>query len=68
MINMFECRIKNTNMLLWVSILLLLDSGLALWHQNRIEKVLPRWNVRRFAVLEAFIALMLTGLHFWRIR
>jgi hypothetical protein len=65
MIDGFVYRIKSTNMLLWIAILLLLDSGLALWNQNRIEQVFPRWNVRVLAMMEAVAAGMLVGLHAW---
>jgi hypothetical protein len=65
MINMFATGIKNTNMLIWISILLYLDSGLALLSQNRIEKVLPRWNINVIAIIEAVTATILAGIHFY---
>jgi len=65
MIDLFVYRIKSTNMLLWIAILLLFDSGLALWNQNRIEHLFPRWNVRILAILEAVAAGILVGLHVW---
>jgi len=52
-------------MLLWISILLFIDSGLALWNEQRIGKVLPRWNIKYIAVAESLIASLLTILHFW---
>jgi len=52
-------------MLLWISILLFIDSGIALWNEHRIGKVLPRWNIKIIALAESFIAMLLTILHFW---
>lgn len=53
-------------MLLWISILLLLDAGLALWNEHRIKHVLPSWNIKRIAILEGVIAVFLIFFHIWR--
>lgn len=53
-------------MLLWIAILLLIDSGLALWFERRIKRVLPRWNIHVLALTEAAVALLLIALHFWK--
>ncbi|HMP90692.1 MAG TPA: hypothetical protein PJ991_10850 [Kiritimatiellia bacterium] len=52
-------------MMLWIAILLLLDSGFALLFERKIKVVLPRWNINILALLEAGIAGVLIALHFW---
>jgi len=51
-------------MLLWIAILLLIDSSLALWFERRIKLVLPRWNINVLALMEAAVAVLLIALHF----
>lgn len=53
-------------MLIWISIVLLADAALALWHEERLQKLLPNWRIRIYALIEAGLALALAGLHFWR--
>lgn len=51
-------------MLLWLAILLLIDAGLALMFENRVRVILPTWNVKVIALLEALLALGLVVWHF----
>lgn len=51
-------------MLLWIAILLLTDAGLALWFEDRARVILPRWNIKVIALLEALLALGIVAWHF----
>jgi hypothetical protein len=52
-------------MLLWIAIVLLLDAGFALLFENRVRIILPRWNVKIIALLEALLAAILVAWHFY---
>ncbi len=53
-------------MILWIAILLLTDAGFALLSEHRIRSMLPRWNIKSVAFIEAGIALILVAIHFGR--
>jgi len=53
-------------MLIWIAVILLCDAGFALWHERRIERVLPKINIKLFALIEALLGIILTTLHFMR--
>jgi len=44
--------------------MLLVDAGCALLFERRIHALLPRWNIRTIALLEAGIAIALLVWHF----
>ncbi|HMO50035.1 MAG TPA: hypothetical protein PKE26_03965 [Kiritimatiellia bacterium] len=50
-------------MLVWLSILLWVDSALCLWFEDRIRRTFPRWPVRRLALTEAVVAAILLMWH-----
>lgn len=52
-------------MLLWIAVILLVDAGCALLFENRVRIILPRWNVRVIASIEALIAFALIAWHFY---
>jgi hypothetical protein len=53
-------------MLLWIAIVMLCDASFALWHEDRVASLVPRINVRWYALIEGTLALLLIGYHFWR--
>ena len=48
---------------IWVAILLLLDASFGLWNHKRFEKSLPKINIAKIALFEAFVALALLIVH-----
>ncbi len=48
----------------WVAVLLLVDAGIGLWNEQRLREIMPRANVRRIALIEAFVAFAILTLHF----
>jgi len=51
-------------MLIWLSILLFIDAGCALWFESTISKAFPRFNVRWIVCGEALAGLVLALWHF----
>lgn len=43
----------------WAAIILLLDASFGLWNHERFRQSMPKLNIIRIALLEAFAALIL---------
>jgi len=48
----------------WAAILLLLDASFGLWNHERFRQSMPKLNIVRIALLEAFAALILLIVHY----
>jgi hypothetical protein len=53
-------------MLLWIAIVMLLDAGAALWFEPRLARIWPARHVRKAAVIEGVLALVLIAVHVFR--
>ena len=50
---------------IWVAIILLLDASFGLWNHARFEKLVPKINIAKTALIEGGVALLLIGFNFW---
>ena len=53
------------NIRFWLAIVLLVDSAVGLWGFSRLEALVPGVPVRRLALVEAGLGLLLLARHFW---
>ncbi len=53
---------KAHDILVWVAVLLLVDSAIGLLGANRWQKLAPRLPIQRIALVEAVLALVLAAL------
>ena len=53
------------SILFWSGIALLADGALGLIFEERWSRLLEKMNVRRFALIELGVALLLLGVHFF---
>jgi hypothetical protein len=49
----------------WLAILMLVDASIGLWWSDRWQRIAPRVNVQRVALIEAAVALSILAMHFW---
>ena len=54
------------SILFWLSIALLIDAGVGLWGLAYWQKLVPGINIKRIALIEAAIALVLLALLMWQ--
>lgn len=50
-------------MLLWIASVMLVDAGAALWFEPRLARIWPARHVRKAAVAEGLLALVLIAVH-----
>jgi hypothetical protein len=49
----------------WLAIVMLVDAAIGLWWSNRWQKLAPRVNVPRLALMEAAAAMVILAVHFF---
>jgi len=49
-------------MWIWLAILMLIDAGLVLWYEPRLKSWAPKLPLRKLALLEAGLALLIAAI------
>lgn len=48
----------------WIAVLMLVDAAFGLWGESTWQAMLPNIRIRRIALIEALVALVILFIHF----
>lgn len=59
-----ETLVKPPVFMFWIAVVMLVDAAIDLWGLNFWQKLVPQVNVKRLALIEALVALVLLMIYF----
>ena len=55
---------KWMNIAFWAAVIMLVDAAIGLWGLNYWERIVPNLNVKRIALVEVVVSLVILGTYF----